>query len=83
MSRTPLALIATAVLATGALALAGCGSDDEGSDGPKDFTLVQEKPEIIEADNGARSVAELELLLVGAVGLASSYKLASRAGVVA
>ena len=58
MPRKPLALIATAALATGALALAGCGSDDEGSDGPKDFTLVQEKPEITEADNGARGTTK-------------------------
>lgn len=55
MSRKPLALATTAVLATGALVFAGCGGDD---DKLKDFTLIQEKPEIIEVDGGNKGTSK-------------------------
>lgn len=49
MARKQLALstLGLAAIATGAIALAGCGED-----GPKDFTLVQQKPEILQVDTG-------------------------------
>jgi len=53
--RKPLALATIAALAAGALATAGCGSDD---DEPKDFTLIQEKPEIVEVKRGGRGVSK-------------------------
>ena len=55
MPRKPLALATTAALAAGALAVAGCGSDD---DGPRDFTLIQEKPEIVEVDTGGKGTTK-------------------------
>ena len=55
MPRKPLTMIAIAALGTGALVLAGCGSDD---DKPKDFTLIQEKPEIIEVDTGGKGTTK-------------------------
>ena len=55
MPRKPLALATTAVLAAGALAITGCGSDD---DGPKDFTLIQEKPEIVAVDSGKKGTTK-------------------------
>ena len=54
MPRKPLALT-LAALATGAVVLAGCGSDD---DGPKDFTLIQEKPEIVEVKRSGRGISK-------------------------